>query len=78
MTQINLQNQWLEFLRVYVAPLATKVYPGYYSNLPRAILNFVVKYNTERQKELRPHHDSSTFTINIALNTPKLDYEWYP
>ncbi|XP_060560565.1 LOW QUALITY PROTEIN: procollagen-lysine,2-oxoglutarate 5-dioxygenase 2-like [Ruditapes philippinarum] len=75
MTQINLQNQWLEFLRVYVAPLATKVYPGYYSNLPRALLNFVVKYNLERQKELRPHHDSSTFTINIALNTPKLDYE---
>ncbi|XP_060581702.1 procollagen-lysine,2-oxoglutarate 5-dioxygenase 2-like isoform X1 [Ruditapes philippinarum] len=33
MTQINLQNQWLEFLRVYVAPLATKVYPGYYSNV---------------------------------------------
>ena len=35
----------------------------------------MVKYNPERQRELRPHHDSSTFTINIALNKPHEDYE---
>ena len=33
MTQINLQEAWLEFLRKYVAPLATRVFPGYYSNV---------------------------------------------
>ncbi|KAL4221290.1 Procollagen-lysine [Mactra antiquata] len=70
MTQINMQNEWLEFLRKYVSPLQQKVFPGYYHDPPKAILNFVVKYDPSRQKSLRPHHDSSTFTINIALNHP--------
>ena len=33
MTQIGLEKQWLQFLKDYVAPLATRVYPGYYSNV---------------------------------------------
>jgi hypothetical protein len=24
---------------------------------------------------LKPHHDSSTFTVNLGLNTPGVDYE---
>ncbi|KAH3821107.1 procollagen-lysine,2-oxoglutarate 5-dioxygenase 1-like isoform X1 [Dreissena polymorpha] len=75
MTQVGLQDDWLEFLKKYVAPLATRVFQGYFSNPPRAILNFIVKYHPERQRELRPHHDSSTFTINIALNRPHVDYQ---
>ena len=42
---------------------------------PRSNLNFVVKYHPERQRLLRPHHDASTFTTNIALNNPEIDYE---
>lgn len=42
---------------------------------PRAIMNFVVRYRPNEQDRLRPHHDSSTFTINIALNTPMKDFE---
>lgn len=38
-------------------------------------MNFVVRYRPDEQPSLRPHHDSSTYTINIALNTPHLDYE---
>ena len=38
-------------------------------------MNFVVKYTTNGQYFLRPHHDSSTFTINVALNRPGIDYE---
>ena len=38
-------------------------------------MNFVVRYKADEQPALRPHHDSSTYTINIALNTPKVDYE---
>jgi procollagen-lysine,2-oxoglutarate 5-dioxygenase len=38
-------------------------------------MNFVVRYNPSEQPSLRPHHDASTYTINIALNTPKVDYE---
>ena len=42
---------------------------------PESILNFVVKYNPARQRLLRPHHDVSTFTTNIALNNPVIDFE---
>jgi procollagen-lysine,2-oxoglutarate 5-dioxygenase, invertebrate len=38
-------------------------------------MNFVVRYRPDEQPSLRPHHDSSTYTINIALNTPLVDYE---
>ncbi|KAM7369852.1 hypothetical protein PAMP_011142 [Pampus punctatissimus] len=40
-----------------------------------AIMNFVVKYTPGRQAYLRPHHDSSTFTINIALNNKDIDFQ---
>lgn len=40
-----------------------------------ALLNFVVKYTPDRQRSLRPHHDSSTFTINIALNKVGDDFQ---
>lgn len=40
-----------------------------------AIMNFVVKYTPERQAYLRPHHDTSTFTINIALNNKDTDFQ---
>lgn len=38
-------------------------------------MNFVVRYKPDEQRELKPHHDTSTYTINIALNTPKQDFE---
>jgi procollagen-lysine,2-oxoglutarate 5-dioxygenase, invertebrate len=39
------------------------------------LLNFVVRYRPGEQEFLTPHHDASTYTINIALNTPKVDFE---
>ena len=27
------------------------------------------------QKKLQPHHDSSAYSINIALNTPGVDFK---
>lgn len=41
----------------------------------QAIMNFVVKYWPQGQHSLRPHHDSSTFTINVALSKPGIDFE---
>lgn len=41
----------------------------------RAVMNFVVRYRPEEQPSLRPHHDSSTFTLNVALNHKGVDYE---
>lgn len=39
-------------------------------------MNFVVRYHPEEQPQLRPHHDSSTYTLNIALNRGGgVDYE---
>ncbi|XP_072349542.1 multifunctional procollagen lysine hydroxylase and glycosyltransferase LH3-like [Scyliorhinus torazame] len=40
-----------------------------------AVMNFMVRYRPDEQPSLRPHHDSSTFTINVALNTKGVDYE---
>ena len=38
-------------------------------------MNFVVRYRPDEQPSLRPHHDSSTYTINIALNHAGIDFE---
>lgn len=38
-------------------------------------LAFVVRYKPDEQPSLMPHHDASTFTINIALNRVGVDYE---
>ncbi|XP_050425318.1 procollagen-lysine,2-oxoglutarate 5-dioxygenase isoform X2 [Adelges cooleyi] len=75
MNQIGLDKHWLEFLRSYVSPLQQKIFIGYNHDPPRSIMNFVVKYNPHGQASLRPHHDSSTYTINIALNKPGIDYQ---
>jgi hypothetical protein len=75
MTQVGMEAQWLEFLRLYVEPLQTKAFTGYYHYPPYASMNFVVRYKPDEQRELKPHHDTSTYTINIALNTPLQDFE---
>ena len=38
-------------------------------------LNFVVKYHPRGQSKLQPHHDASTWTINVALTRPGIDHE---
>ncbi|ESO95748.1 hypothetical protein LOTGIDRAFT_188441 [Lottia gigantea] len=75
MNQVGLERQWLHFLQKYVSPLQLSVFTGYVHDPPTAIMNFIVRYKPDEQPLLRPHHDSSTFTINIALNTPGVDFE---
>ncbi|XP_018024064.2 procollagen-lysine,2-oxoglutarate 5-dioxygenase 1-like, partial [Hyalella azteca] len=74
MTQIGFQQEALWILKEYIKPLAEKVYLGYTSDA-RADLIFVVRYRPTEQSFLRPHHDSSTYTINVGLNRPGIDYE---
>ncbi|KAK5848041.1 hypothetical protein PBY51_005696 [Eleginops maclovinus] len=74
MTQIGFEKEWLKFLKEYISPITERLYPGYYPK-SQAIMNFVVRYRPDEQPSLRPHHDSSTFTINIALNSKGVDYE---
>ncbi|XP_043193346.1 multifunctional procollagen lysine hydroxylase and glycosyltransferase LH3-like [Amphibalanus amphitrite] len=75
MKQINFDLEWHQFLREYVQPVQKRVFMGYDSDPPQANLNFVVRYRPDEQPALQPHHDASTYTINIALNTPHKDYE---
>uniref|UniRef100_A0A671QBR3 procollagen-lysine 5-dioxygenase n=1 Tax=Sinocyclocheilus anshuiensis TaxID=1608454 RepID=A0A671QBR3_9TELE len=74
MKQIDFDKEWLHFIREFISPVTLKVFSGYYTK-GYAIMNFVVKYTPNRQAYLRPHHDSSTFTINIALNSKGLDFQ---
>ncbi|XP_040283981.1 procollagen-lysine,2-oxoglutarate 5-dioxygenase 2 isoform X2 [Bufo bufo] len=74
MSQIGMDTEWLHFIREYIAPITLKVFAGYYTK-GHALLNFVVKYTPNRQSYLRPHHDASTFTINIALNKKDTDFQ---
>lgn len=74
MTQIDFEKEWLKFLKEYIVPVTEKLYPGYYPKA-QAVMNFVVRYRPDEQPSLRPHHDSSTFTINVALNSKGRDYQ---
>ncbi|KAK5602740.1 Procollagen-lysine,2-oxoglutarate 5-dioxygenase 2 [Crenichthys baileyi] len=74
MKQIGFDKEWLHFLREFISPVTLKVFSGYYTK-GYALMNFVVKYTPNRQASLKPHHDSSTFTINIALNNKNTDFQ---
>uniref|UniRef100_A0AAR2ITI9 Procollagen-lysine,2-oxoglutarate 5-dioxygenase 1 n=1 Tax=Pygocentrus nattereri TaxID=42514 RepID=A0AAR2ITI9_PYGNA len=74
MNQINYEKEWHKFLLEYIAPVTEKMFPGYYTRA-QFDLAFVVRYKPDEQPFLRPHHDASTFTINIALNQVGIDYE---
>uniref|UniRef100_A0A7M4F920 Procollagen-lysine,2-oxoglutarate 5-dioxygenase 1 n=1 Tax=Crocodylus porosus TaxID=8502 RepID=A0A7M4F920_CROPO len=74
MNQIRFEREWYKFLLEYIAPITEKLYPGYYTKT-QFELAFVVRYRPDEQPSLVPHHDASTFTINIALNHVGIDYE---
>jgi procollagen-lysine,2-oxoglutarate 5-dioxygenase len=75
MNQIGFDDEWLYILDTYVRPLQEHVFIGYFHQPPKSIMNFMVRYRPDEQPYLRPHHDSSTYTINVALNTVGVDYE---
>ncbi|XP_010746699.3 procollagen-lysine,2-oxoglutarate 5-dioxygenase 1 isoform X2 [Larimichthys crocea] len=74
MNQINFEKEWHKFLLEFIAPITEKMFPGYYTKA-QFDLAFVVRYKPDEQPSLRPHHDASTFTINVALNQVGLDYQ---
>uniref|UniRef100_A0A8C4MGU3 Procollagen-lysine,2-oxoglutarate 5-dioxygenase 1 n=1 Tax=Equus asinus asinus TaxID=83772 RepID=A0A8C4MGU3_EQUAS len=74
MNQISFEREWHKFLVEYIAPMTEKLYPGYYTRA-QFDLAFVVRYKPDEQPSLMPHHDASTFTVNIALNRVGVDYE---
>uniref|UniRef100_A0A0M3IV92 Fe2OG dioxygenase domain-containing protein n=1 Tax=Ascaris lumbricoides TaxID=6252 RepID=A0A0M3IV92_ASCLU len=36
---------------------------------------FVVRYRPDEQSSLKPHHDASTYSIDVALNKRGIDYQ---
>lgn len=71
--QLGLEKIWNEIVFNYIAKVAHELYSYY---ITKSInLAFVVRYKYEEQNSLRPHHDSSSYTVNIALNRGKgVDY----
>jgi len=75
MNQIDFDDEWMYILDNYVRPLQEHVFVGYFHRPPRSMMNFMVRYRPDEQPNLKPHHDSSTYTINVALNKVGVDYE---
>lgn len=74
LNQIGFEKQWETILMDYVRPMVRHLYYGH--SIKRTHLAFVVRYLPEEQCELKPHHDSSIVTLNIALNRGGgVDYE---
>ena len=72
MKEIGFRNHWNDIVKKFIAPVVSHIYsPFRTSGLNIA---FVVKYEMGHQQKLNPHHDSSAYSINIALNTPGVDF----
>ena len=75
MNQLGYDDEWMYILDFYIRPLQEHVFVGYFHRPPRSMMNFMVRYRPDEQPNLKPHHDSSTYTINVALNKVGVDYE---
>lgn len=64
--ELQMEKQWKEIVFSYIAPMAKVLYNNYKTK--DINLAFVVRYKFDDQKSLAPHHDASTYTVNIALN----------
>jgi len=63
--QIGLDTIWKNIVEEIIKPL---VYTKFQFTTKQVLIAFVVKYSTDGQKELKPHHDNSSYTINVCLN----------
>ncbi|KAF8363469.1 let-268 [Pristionchus pacificus] len=75
MNQVGFEREWLYFINEYVRPMQEKMFIGYFKNPIESHMMFVVRYKPDEQASLRPHHDASTFSIDIALNQRGVDFE---
>lgn len=72
MHQIGWEDQWKKIELTYLKPIVQKYFNH---ELTSFNINFAVKYDMHTQKELKPHHDTSNYSISIPLNTPGVDFE---
>jgi len=72
MSQIGFRNQWESVIKSYVSHVVSELYSPFKTK--GLNIGFVVKYDMDGQKKLSKHHDSSSYTIGIPLNTPDVDF----
>ena len=65
LNQINLEEMWKFIVKNYISKI---MYEKYKYSTKDLNLSFVVKYDLDIQKELKQHHDSSSYTVNLCLN----------
>ena len=71
--QYGLEETWLAIINFYVYPRKCTFFghPG----LDTGGHFFTVRYRAEEQPALKPHHDNSLYSLNLALNKIGQDFE---
>ena len=64
---LELDIFWKEIVESYISKMVYNIFNFCTKEINLA---FIVKYSMDGQTLLEPHHDSSTYTINILLNDP--------
>ena len=64
--QLDLDNQWKIILDKYISKFAAYLYSNFKTNETNIV--FIVKYSMDRQQDLCPHHDSSSYSVLFTLN----------
>lgn len=62
---VGLEDMWQHVLSQYIAPMVSEEFKY---KTKGTNITFVVKYSMGGQRKLRPHHDASTYTVNVCLN----------
>jgi hypothetical protein len=72
LSELGYDKHWEEIVDSYISKVVKLVYSNYKTK--GVNLSFVVRYKWDEQKDLEPHHDSSVYTMNVALNRSEIDY----
>ena len=65
LSQLDLHESWNNFIKTYIAPIVSHRWGSFKTT--KLNIGFIVKYDKDF-KSLEPHHDSSSYTLNICLN----------
>ena len=62
---LNVEDMWKKIIQYYIAPF---MWAHYKFTTKEHNISFIVKYSLDGQCELKPHHDSSSYTVNLCMN----------
>ena len=73
LNQFGLHETWEDIVKNDIAQLAAQFYSG--TGTKGINIAFIVRYKPGAQSFLRPHHDSSLYTVAVALNKQGVEFE---